>query len=136
MNRLKNVLRHILCIFCLSILAQTAFAQDAKVTIDIHDASLKSLLKTIEKQTPYHFSYNSADVSRVRNITLKLSQTPVSAVLGKVLDKTGLTYYMMSNEIIAISPKVKTAGKEENQNFKISGVVSHEDGEPVIGATV
>ena len=136
MNRLKNVLRHILCIFFLSLLAQTANAQDAKVTIDIHDASLKSLLKTIEKQTPYHFSYNSADVSRVRNITMKLSQTPVSAVLVKALDKTGLTYYMMSNEIIAISPKGKTAGKEKKENFKVNGVVTHEDGEPVIGATV
>lgn len=136
MNRLKNVLLHILCILCISMSAMTAMAQDAKVNINIHDATLKSLLKTIEKKTNYHFSYNSADISRVQHITLRVTNTSVSSILDRVLAKTGLTYYMMSSEIIAISTQVKEANSKAIETSDISGKILDENGEPAIGATV
>lgn len=136
MNRLRIIFLGLFCSLLPLLDAGTACAQDARVTVNIHDASLKSLLKTIEKQTPYHFSYSSTDVSKVGHITLKMANSPVSAVLDKALGNTDLTYYMMSGEIIAISPKGQASDPRNAPKMKIKGRVFHEDGEPVVGAAV
>lgn len=123
------------CALLLALCCQWAAAQDAKVNIDINDAPLKKLLTTIERQTPYKFSYNSKDVGKVEHITIKVKDTPVSSVLSNVLGKTELEYSMLSKEIIVITKK-NTAANKAAVIPSLSGTVVDEQGEPVIGASV
>ncbi len=60
-------------------------AQDSKVTLKMKDVSLVKVLKTIEAQTPYKFSYRNAVVDKINGISVDYTNETVSNVLDKLL---------------------------------------------------
>jgi len=111
------------------------YAQEQLMTINAENASLRDILKVIEKQTTYRFSYRDVVVDNEKNITISRKNVPVSAVLSEVLKGRNLSYSIVSSKSIVISEK-----QEENTpsgtGRKISGVVKDENEEPLIGANV
>ncbi len=77
-------------------------AQDSKVTLKMKDVSLVKVLKTIEAQTPYKFSYRNAVVDKINGISVDYTNETVSNVLDKLLPPLELGYKMESEKSISI----------------------------------
>lgn len=121
----------------LGTMAQTTVS----VTIKANDTPIKQVLKDIEHQTDYRFSYKDINLTNFGNVTLTCEKSPISEVLDKIFKNSNLTYEIVSPKSIVIierkNGKKSTAGRQSGANTKtINGVVVDETGEPLAGATV
>lgn len=108
-----------------------------KVTVNVVNASLKQVFSTIENQTSYRFSYKSDIIDHRKDITIRKSGVPVTAVLDAALKGRNLKYSVVSQKSIVVSEKhAKVAAPQQSNKRKMQGVVKDDNGEPVIGATV
>ncbi len=120
-------------IFCLH--AEHAISQ--KIPLQGDNLSLKDYLNTIEKQTEYLFIYDAGV-----NVNKKISVNMVGKSIKEVLDNfsalLGLSYSQKGSYIVLSSHKVKetSALLVDRQKKTITGVVTDEMGEPIIGANV
>lgn len=132
----RNYLKSLM-IFILTCLPLLGVSAQQKVTVNVVNASLKQVFSTIENQTSYRFSYKSDIIDHRKDITIRKSGVPVTAVLDAALKGRNLKYSVVSQNSIVVSEKhAKVAAPQQNNKRKMQGVVKDDNGEPVIGATV
>lgn len=111
-----------------------ASAQTGKVSLNLKDAPVKELLNTIEKQTPYRFSYRDADLKGKQNVTVSSQSEELKEVLTRELTQRGLSYRVSDNLIIILPASPKDI--PSNKKSLIKGVVKDANGDPIIGANI
>ena len=128
----------ILCGNCLW--ANMMFSQEAKVTIHATNIQLEKLLSEIENQTDYLFIYSKGNVAVDKyKVSINATNQPVKDVLDRALDGSPIRYVMEGTHIVLSHSSSKTkAGVSHPQqgDIKVSGVVTDQNGEPLIGANV
>lgn len=120
-------------IFCLH--AENAISQ--KITLQGDNLSLKDYLNTIEKQTEYLFIYD-AGVNVNKKISMNMVSTSIKEVLDNMSSQLGLSYSQKGSYIVLSSYKAKETSVPAvaQQKKTITGVVTDDMGEPIIGANV
>lgn len=120
-------------IFCLH--AENAISQ--KITLQGDNLSLKDYLNTIEKQTDYLFIYD-AGVNVNKRISVNMVGKSIKEVLDNLSTQLGLNYSQKGSYIVLSSYKAKetSAPVITQQKKTITGVVTDDLGEPIIGANV
>lgn len=131
-TKMRKLFCMVVCFFCMGIM--NTFAQEQRVTVELKNATLKQVFKSIERQTTYRFSYRNALIDNKADITISKHQAVVSVVLDEALKGRELTYSIVSSKSIVISDKVKQSSSSKNK--RISGTVKSSDGEAIIGANV
>lgn len=131
-SKVHKLLCIVVCFFCIGIV--NAFAQEQKVTVELKNATLRQVFKSIEGQTTYRFSYRNALVDDKNDITISQRQVGVSVVLNEALEGRNLTYSIVSAKSIVISDKEEKTSPSKNK--RISGTVKMSTGESIIGANV
>lgn len=105
-------------------------AQTGTVSVNIQNGTVKELFSSIEKQTPYRFSYREIEVDDNQNISINVTNQNLKNLLEQELTKLGLTYRVTDKKII-ITPK-----QDQAKIGMLSGKVIDSKGECVIGATI
>ena len=131
-SKLQRLLCVTVCFFCISIM--TAFAQEQKVTVELKNATLRQVFKSIEEQTTYRFSYRNTLVDDKSDITISKRQVGISVVLNEALKGRNLTYTIVSSKSVVISDLKEQSTPSKNK--LVSGTVKSANGEPIIGANV
>ena len=127
------------CVFCS--MAELSYTQNARVTINKRNATIKEILNEIEKQTDYLFIYND-EVNAYEKVSVKAKQEAVSNVLNSMLKDKDMNYSMEGNHIILSTDKNESsetrteAIAQQQQKKRISGTVLDESGQPIIGANI
>ncbi|WP_182953339.1 SusC/RagA family TonB-linked outer membrane protein [Pedobacter gandavensis] len=98
-------------ITCLNVSAKV-FSQE-KVSIDVKNTSIENVLKTIEKQSSYHFVYSPNFVPASKNISLTVKDALVGDILKQILKESGLNFSISGTGLVVIS----------NQNSAMNEVV-------------
>lgn len=131
-------------LFMVSIMAFDSSAQyrsvrETAVAIQFEDSSIPEVFKAIESLTSYKFYYSKSDIKGSSHLDLKEGTYPVSDVLLKVSEKSGLKFRQVNNNI-AVSKISKDLDKETIEiiieDVIIQGKVTDETGQPIPGATV
>ncbi len=114
---------------------QQSRAKDQKITVNLKNATLKDLFKSIEGQSSYHFSYLEEVISSQPPVSIRVEKQPVAKVLTQAFKNRNLKFEILSNNTIAIA---STDAKPTTSIKKllVTGLVSDETGEPAIGVTV
>ncbi len=139
MNKQLHTWRVFLSVFFLALCCSTMSANDRQsVTLDMQNVALQKVLKAIEQQTDYRFSYRSDDVNKNSAVSVSCTEAPVSQALDMALKDTGLSYDIISDKTIVITTDKKKKVEEIRNALpqKITGHVVDDKGEPIIGATV
>ena len=107
-------------------------------SVQYENATVKDILDYIEKHSKYIFIY-SANVQKNLNnkVSISVSNKKIDAVLKELFSETGLNYKMSGRQItisIPEAPKVQQATQQKG--IKVTGNVSDEKGEPLIGVTI
>lgn len=127
------------CVFCS--MAELSYTQNARVTINKRNATIKEILNEIEKQTDYLFIYND-EINANEKVSVKAKQEAVSSVLNSMLKDKDMKYSMEGNHIILSTNKNESpenqieANTQQQQKKRISGTVLDENGQPIIGANI
>lgn len=103
--------------------------QKTKVTLDLKDVTLNEVIAEMKKQTDYEFFYNSELAKSKGKISVKAENKDVKKVLDEILPQLGLEYTIQGN-LITIREKKAVS------QFKVSGKVTDEKGNPFPGVTV
>ncbi|ANH84155.1 hypothetical protein A8C56_22705 [Niabella ginsenosidivorans] len=102
------------------------------MSVNVKNAEVKSVLKAIEKSSKYRFLYNYELKGLKNRVDFRAEEASLENTLNKLLDANGLTYKMVSKNLIAVVSK----DPEENAEIRITGKVTSQAGDPVSGASV
>ena len=117
-----------ICFFLIN--NQPILAQSIRVTINMQNVSMESVMNEIEKQTKYLF-ISDKEVNIKQNVSVNAQNKPLSDVLAQMVKGTDITY-KISNSNILLFKQVDSVSKVET----LSGIVYDQNGEIVIGASV
>lgn len=76
----------------------SSFAQ--KITLSQRDITLKEVFRQIRKQTGYNISYSNQVINDSKKINVKFDETPLHAVLQKILNDDALTFKITEKDIM------------------------------------
>ena len=102
-----------------------------KVSLKLNDVGIAKALNSIEKQGTYRFLYNSRLASINRKISIDVSNSGIADVLDHLLAGTELTYKLLDNNLIVV-----LAAGQPQQDIKITGKITGDNGEPLANVTV
>lgn len=112
-----------------------AEAQLQKISVELEDVSVVTLIKELKRQTGVNFLYNVDEVTRNGRISVSVQDWTVEEVLNKFLPGKGLSFSVV-NDVIVIRPLEKRADEQQEGKVVIKGVVKDGGGVPLPGVTV
>ncbi len=104
------------------------------IIINVTNKPIREVLTLIEKQSKFIFVYNSESVKLNKTVTLNITSTSINEVMSLLLKGTSLTYEVSDRQILIIPATEKQL--QSTNRTTVSGVVSDENGEPLIGVNV
>ncbi len=116
--------------------AGNSYAQSAKLSLNMQNATIENILDEIEQQSEFYFVFNYKLVDVDRKLDILADNQQVSEVQSSVFSGSDVEYVVLDRQIL-LSPKeylddLKTA----MQPRTLSGTVTGPNGEPLQGATV
>jgi TonB-linked SusC/RagA family outer membrane protein len=124
--------------------ANTAKSQeilDREVTATWEHVSLKTVLKSISSQLDVKFIFSNKIINVDRKITLEVTNQKLSSVLSSLLNTKEISIDVIEDQIVlsrkhAIAPSTIIPEVESEYGPTISGLVTDEGNEPVVGVNV
>lgn len=115
-----------------------------KVSLNFKKTPLVDILDEIQKQTGYDFLYNSSLIDGKRSISIKLEETALEKALTTILTPHHLTFEIdrksvlikKAPEIFRQSTSIKQNQIRDNQQNRVYGVLTNENGQGIANATV
>lgn len=134
--RIMNLSFILLFICAFHLMATNTDAQDVIVELNSGDISVRQLLKEIEQQTDYLILFRDKDVDVNRIVHIENNAGKVSSYLNAAFKHTDILYEFQNNYIL-LSRKVFFDGNNKSQQGRIiTGRVTDEQQEAVIGANI
>ena len=128
--------------FIFHTMATDSNAQDAIVSLKSNSATVNQLINEIEKQTDYLVVYSNREVDTNRKILFQNRSNKVSTYLDEAFSDTDIGYNF-ENDYIVLSKRahqnaatLSQAIQAVQQGRTVTGKVTDENGEPIIGATI
>jgi len=97
--------------YCCLLLAMLPYPLTAKdvdpsvIELNLKEASFKTALKEIERQTAYHFVMNDTQIRKIqKTITLSIKSESIEEVMNQLLMGTRITYRINKKQITLIPP--------------------------------
>jgi TonB-linked SusC/RagA family outer membrane protein len=113
------------------------FAQDkiqnTKISFEINNASIRSILKEVKKQTNFDFVYNGKELAD-KKISINVKDATIDEVMNKCLENTNFSY-KIKGKIIMIIKKAGKIGVQDKPKW-VTGSVTDTDENPLPGASV
>lgn len=122
-----------LLFFPFLLLCFNAFAQTAKVTLDLKDVKVSDALQAIEKQTGYLFNYKADVVDGNKPVSFSVKEAPVKEALDRIFPNGDVSYEFVNNHIVL---KRKAAADNSKKAVTVTGKVRDSKGSLLPGVTV
>jgi TonB-linked SusC/RagA family outer membrane protein len=142
----------LIAILCMSMsYAREAVGQemlDQKVTLRLSNEDLKTTLSTIERTTKVRFVYNPKEIQSNQKVSLNAKNESLKEVLTEVFDPLKIGYEVKGKQIVLFKKTVgsleilqptttpTTVLSTQNIDQNVTGKVTDEKGEPLVGVTV
>ncbi|MEQ8419828.1 MAG: carboxypeptidase-like regulatory domain-containing protein, partial [Arenibacter algicola] len=123
--------------------ANETYGQKTKITLNLENVSIESVLNRIESLTEFKFMYNDKEVDYKKIVSVSADKELVTTILDRIFSKMHITYEVLDKQIVLKPEKnvpPPTRDKEEKvelyQPFKVNGTILDSDGSPLPGANV
>lgn len=119
-------------------------AQEARITLNVSNVSVRQLIDEIESESNFHFVYRVSDVDLTRNVSLHVEAQPIGSALQTIFKGTN-TAYIIADEDREIHLTKRQPAKEpevmaEDKTialFKVAGTITDAgNGQALPGASV
>ncbi len=125
----------ILLFFVFSLNLNASIMSQARVSLNLSDVNIKTLIYEIESQTELGFLYNLNEIKGVHHISVEADGETVKEVLDRVLENTGLTYELDRN-VIVIKPNPAPVPLQQDGKRTLMGTITDETKETLPGVSV
>jgi TonB-dependent starch-binding outer membrane protein SusC len=113
-----------------------------RISLDMENASVGSVLRHIGKQASVRFMYSPQVIQSQRRLTLKVKNETLEQVLSNVLDPLNVTYKVAGDQLILSTKEERKQIDGKQSSLKqltdrsITGHVKDEKGDPLPGVSV
>lgn len=132
MSNIKQVLLRIF--LCSFILLSPGFAAISQITLSVKNKSVREVIKEIEKISDFRFFYNDDLSGLNEKITIEAKASDINKIMDHIAGQTSVSYILKSNNQVVLSAEPMSQQQEKKQ--MVSGTITDEHGESVIGANV
>ena len=118
--------------------AETSYSQEARISLEMRNATVEEVLNEIETRSEFHFLYNSKLIDVDRKVTVDVDANNIESVLKILFDGTDVTYKISDKQIVLQRKawsESASAPRIEQSEKRITGTVMDALG-PVAGANV
>lgn len=127
----KDYFFRICLIFLLFHISTGLYAQNTRITLPQKQLTIAQAFDEIQRQTKMTIAFNESVIDSKKIITPDITNKSLNEALTSILKGTGATFRIQGKQIIIIAePSSKGAIK------LYSGVITDNQGEPIIGASV
>ena len=123
--------------FTLMLLAGSWTAAKAQITLNVPQTTLGTVIKQIQKQSKYQFTYDD-NLAKMQVNAVKVKNGKVEDVLDKLLHNKNVTYVIKDGIIYLKKKETPTSPKnhQPRQKRTYKGTLLDENKEPLIGAAI
>ena len=121
----------LMLLFCMN-LSAGVLAQEALLTVEVENGSIRDVMQTIKQQSEYTFVYNVEEVGHLGNLSVHMKDADIRSILDVCLNGSGLEYSIHENVIVIR----KAIIQKQEEIRKIKGIVTDKNKEPLPGVTV
>lgn len=121
----------------------SVYSQSVKVNLDLQNATLETVFKSIQDQTEFDFFYKNDQLPQNKVVTKNYKNTGVDQILDEVLEGTGLIYRVLNKDIVVTKAPRSTfgtgmgdLGTAQQLTKTITGTVTDDMGQPLPGVTL
>ena len=149
--KILSIMKNIFLLIILSgiqlVAAEETYGQKVRLSLEMNDVPVVSVLDEIENQSEFFFLYNSKLVDVQRKTSISVKKEKITKALSSIFTGTDVKYLVMGRQII-LSPReelkrqnkstdqLSQAVAELNVEKLISGQVTSDEGEPLIGVNI
>lgn len=133
-------IRKLLRVMKLSIFLMVAFSlqlsattKGQEINLKAKGMSIRNVLKEIKRQTGYYIMFNESDIDRSIKVDHDITDLPVNEALELVFEKLPLQFNIVDDYILI---KKRQEVVQQQQDFKVKGLVTDDNGEPVPGVNI
>ncbi|MFD2594028.1 TonB-dependent receptor [Sphingobacterium griseoflavum] len=123
-------------ILVLSLASVSASTFGQRISLHEKRATITTLLEKIERQIPYRFVYDQADIGDVYVENAFLKAVSLTEGLDLVLRKQGLDYKIIEDHIVVRKQVISPTVTLKALQTMVRGTVRDEGGQPIEGVTV
>lgn len=134
--KILRIMRFYLLFLVLSVasaFASTSYSQSTSLTLQLNNTPIEDVLNRIEEQTEFRFLYNKKIVNVERKVNVAVEGKSISEVLDNLFKNAGISYTISDRQIVLNKKESLTSAQQSNW---VTGVVTDEYGDPIIGANV
>lgn len=124
----KKAIYMVVVMFCLNL---TAFTQN--ISLKLNNVTVKKAMETLKEENGYSFVFASGDVDTQKNIHVNVQDGTIDQVVKQILQDQQVSYEIKNKNIIV---QKDNSSKQSTDKKKITGIVTDNDGLPVIGANI
>ncbi|MFV7236453.1 TonB-dependent receptor [Flavobacterium sp. ZB4R12] len=135
-NNLKLKLTTLLLLVAMFNIRANTYAQKTKVSLELNNTTVETVIETIEQKTDFRFIYKMNDIDLNRIISIRVKDQTIDVVLDKLFKGTGTDFKVRDTQIILKKPLIEKTDEKFYLKKTIKGKVSDENGMPLPGASI
>lgn len=134
----KTFLNKLLCIAVMLLMpcfTISALAQEARISLNMQNATLRDVIAKIENQSKVYFTYNHNQIDVNKTVSINATDQTLNQVLEQLFIGSDTGYKVEDGHIVLFkkdAPQVVAAGQKRT----IKGIITDDKGVPVIGASI
>lgn len=134
----KTFSSKLLCIAVMLLMpcfAISALAQEARISLNMQNATLRDVIAKIEDQSKVYFTYNHNQIDVNKTVSINATDQTLNQVLEQLFIGSDTGYKVEDGHIVLFkkdAPQVVAAGQKRT----IKGIITDDKGVPVIGASI
>ncbi len=134
----KTFSNKLLCIAVMLLMpcfAISALAQEARISLNMQNATLRDVIAKIENQSKVYFTYNNNQIDVNKTVSINATNQTLNQVLEQLFIGSDTGYKVEDGHIVLFkkdAPQVVAAGQKRT----IKGIITDDKGVPVIGASI
>lgn len=122
----------IFLVFC-----STTIIQAQNINLNKQNVCIADLFEEIEKQAQMTIGYSESVIDVNRRISINAVDKPLQKLMEDILLGTDVSFRIQGRQILIVAPPTSNQPLADQGNRKlITGIVSDENGEPIIGVNV
>lgn len=133
-----NRLRKMLFFLALLISGLKGFSQEKRITIQVKNKPISTIIKLIEEQTDFRIIYNAQKIDAEQLADLNINNATLETVLKQLLKDKNISYYIQKKQVLLTrnAADASNADAKEKERF-ITGIVYDAKSKlPLPGATI
>lgn len=131
-------------LLCLLLFTQICFAATGKanysqlktLSLNVNNGTLRDVFKEIEHNSQFVFFYVNNAINLDRKVSITIKGKKIDEVLSDLFKGTPYTYHISDRQIFVSNGKSETPAVNQQSTRKLTGRVTDEKGEPLIGVNV